>query len=83
MLLDKQIFKEGMKELALAFTLDLKAEQMDVWYKYCQDLRESEFKKKINNCIKFCRHKPYIADLLDIKERDTFEPANAGAYEYV
>lgn len=77
------VFKEGMKELMFAFNMDLKPEQIKVWYKYCKEFTDNEFEKKIINCIKFCRHKPYIADLLDIKEKDEFRPANAGAYEYV
>lgn len=82
-MLSQDVFKEGLEELILAFNMDLKPEQIKVWYKYCKKISDKDFQNKISNCIKFCRHKPYIADLLDIKERDTFEPANAGAYEYV
>ena len=80
-MLNQDVFKDGMKELMLAFNMDLQAEQIKIWYKYCKKYSDKDFKKKVTNCIKFCRHKPYIADLLDIKEKDEFSPANAGAYK--
>lgn len=81
-MLSQEVFKKGLEELLLAFNMELSAEQMKLWYKYCKELKDGEFKKKVKNCILYCRKKPYIADLLNPPQNDnSFEPANAGAYE--
>jgi hypothetical protein len=82
-MLDKKVFKEGMKELELAFNLNLTSPQLDVWYKYCETFKNNEFKKKVTNCIKFCKHKPYIADLLNLEGKNEFSLSNAAAYKIV
>ena len=39
----------------------------DIWYKYCKELTDSQWKEKIKNCIRFCRKIPTLADILDLK----------------
>lgn len=81
-MLNVDTFKSGMEELILAFGLDFKPETLKLWYKYCKDFTDMEFRKKVRNCIMYCRKKPYIADLINPPQSDNcFEPANAGAYE--
>jgi hypothetical protein len=82
-MLSQETFKTGLTELMTAFNMELTPEQSKVWYKHCKCLKDVDFTKKVVDCIMFCRHKPYIADLLNLKEKDNFQPANAGAYEVV
>lgn len=82
-MLNQANFKTGMKELILAFNLELGTDQIKIWYKYCKKLSDAEFRNKVKDCIATCRHKPYIADLLNPQQDYTYAPANAGAYEVI
>lgn len=70
-MLSENAFKEGMKELILAFNLDFSQEQMLIWYKCTKTLSDNQFKSKIRNCILTCRHKPYISDVMNAEDIQT------------
>lgn len=81
-MLNDEVFKKGMTELILAFNLELSKEAFNIWYEYCKGLTDKEFRKRVKNCIMYCRKKPFIADLLNPPQNEnSFQPANAGAYE--
>ncbi len=83
-MLNQDKFKIGLTELMTAFNMELSSEQIKLWYRYSKELTDAEFKKKVENCILTCKHKPYIADLINPQQDyNTFSPANAGAYEVV
>jgi len=86
----KEIFNKGIEEMIKAFIgFEMTKERANIWYKYSKDLTDSQWKGKIENCIRFCRRIPTLADILDFKgyyreEKDwsgvkTFEEDN---YEY-
>ena len=66
-MLSKEIFKKGLEELEIAFSgFIMTKRKADIWYKYSKDLTDSKWEKKIENCIKFCRKIPTLADILDL-----------------
>ena len=86
----RRIFEEGLVEIEIAFSnFEMIKKRADIWYKYSKDLTDSQWKEKIENCIRFCRKIPTLADILDLKgyyreEKDwsgikTFEEED---YEY-
>lgn len=66
-MLSQDVFKNGLKELMLAFNMELREEQIKIWYKYCKNIKDSEFEERIRQCILTCNHKPYIADLMNLE----------------
>lgn len=84
-MLSEKIFKDGLKKLSSAFPgFEIKSkDQFEVWYEFTKGLSDKQYMKKINTCIRTCRHIPYIADVLDLKDGDKFEPANAAAYQLI
>lgn len=70
-MLSEIAFKEGMRELILAFNLDFNEDQMKIWYRYTKSLSDYQFKLKVRNCILTCKHKPYISDLLNVERMHT------------
>jgi hypothetical protein len=58
-------------------------ERAALWYKYMKDMSNAEFQGRVQNCLMTCKRIPFLADVMGFKENDSFEPANAGAYEYV
>ena len=66
-MLNKKLFRNGLEELQNAFSrFELDEKKIEIWYKYSKDLTDSQWKKKIENCIKFCRKIPSLADILDL-----------------
>ena len=64
----KEIFNKGIEEMIKAFIgFEMTKERANIWYKYSKDLTDSQWKGKIENCIRFCRRIPTLADLLDFK----------------
>ena len=66
-MLNRKIFEAGIEEIETAFTGFIMTKQKaDIWYKYSNHLIDSQWKKKIESCIKFCRKIPTLADILDL-----------------
>ncbi|MBA7478842.1 hypothetical protein ES707_14270 [subsurface metagenome] len=64
----RRIFEEGLVEIEIAFSnFEMTKKRADIWYKYCKDLTDEDWKEKIKNCIKGCRKIPTLADILDWK----------------
>lgn len=85
-MLSKDSFNEGIQLLITEYGdrgFKMTKERAALWYKYMKDMSNAEFQKKIQNCLMNCKRVPFIADVLDLKGNESFEPANAGAYEYV
>lgn len=85
-MLDKESFNKGVEILLTEYGdrgFKMTKERAELWYKHMKNMSVPEFQKKIQNCLMTCKRVPFIADVLDLKESDSFEPANAGAYEYV
>lgn len=65
-MLSKEIFKKGLEEIEVAFSgFIMTKRKADIWYKYSQNIIDSEWLKKIANCIKGCSRIPTLADILD------------------
>lgn len=85
-MLDKEAFNIGVKKLVTEYSdkgFKMTKERASQWYGFMKDMSNSEFEKKVKNCLMTCRKNPTMADVLGLKESDSFGPANAGAYEYV
>lgn len=80
--MDKKIFFNYILKLTTAFDMKLSKEQIDVWYEYLGNLTEKELKQRIDKTIKICNKKPFVADVLGIKEEEV-NRANAGAYRLI
>jgi len=63
----KEIFKNGIKELLIAFPkMEVNKKRMDVWYKYSRHLTDDKWQEKIKNCVSNCfKYEPMLADILD------------------
>jgi len=67
-MLNKKLFKEALEEIEIIFDgFRLTENKIKIWYKYSKDLTDSQWKGKIENCIRFCRRIPTLADILDFK----------------
>ena len=63
----RKMFEEGLEEIEIAFkNFEMTKRRADIWYKYCKDLTNDNWNKKIKNCIRFCRKIPTLADILDL-----------------
>lgn len=66
-MLSKRLFKEALEEIKEVFDgFNLTESKIKIWYKYSKYLTDSQWKKKIENCIKYCRKIPTLADILDL-----------------
>lgn len=84
--LSKDVFNSEIERLNIEYRdrgFKMTKERATQWYSFMKNMSNSDFKKKVDACLMTCRRVPTMADVLGLKESDTFEPANAGAYEYV
>lgn len=66
-MLSKKLFRNGLEELQNAFSrFELDENKIKIWYKYSKYLTDSQWKEKIEKCIRFCRKIPTLADVLDL-----------------
>lgn len=85
-MLDREVFNTGVNKLLTEYNdkgFKMTRDRASQWYAFMEDMSNAEFQKKIDTCLMTCRRVPSMADVLGFKENDNFEPANAGAYEYV
>ena len=85
-MLDKEVFNAGVKRLVTEYSdkgFKMTKERASQWYGFMKDMSNSEFEKRVKNCLMTCKKNPTMADVLGLKENGIFEPANAGAYEVV
>ena len=67
-MLNKKIFKEGMRELEVVFDrFSITEGKIRIWYRFFKDLGNDEWKEKLRNCIWCCHEIPTIAHVLDEK----------------
>lgn len=70
-MLNQRIFKDGLKKLVNEYGskgFEVTKERAAQWYEYMKHLSDNQFNAKIDNCIKMCKHVPYMSDVLDIKQ---------------
>ncbi|ERI92132.1 hypothetical protein HMPREF1982_02673 [Clostridiales bacterium oral taxon 876 str. F0540] len=70
-MLSKNVFIDGIERLVLEYKdkgFDMTKEKAEQWYSFMKNMSESEFNRKIDNCLMTCRRSPTMADVLDIKD---------------
>lgn len=84
-MLSRDTFNAGIEKLNTEYRdrgFTMTKEKALQWYDFMKDMSNSEFKKKVKNCLMTCKRVPFMADILNPPQNDnSFEPANAGAYE--
>lgn len=85
-MLSKECFNNGVDKLLTEYSdrgFKMTKQRSLQWYNYMKDISDSEFKKKVDKCLMTCRHVPFMADVMDLKEKDEFSLSNAAAYKIV
>lgn len=85
-MLSKESFNNGIEKLVTEYDdrgFKMTKPRATQWYNYMNCMSDTDFEKKIDKCLMTCKHVPFMADVMDFKEKDEFSPANAGAYEIV
>ena len=68
--MNRKTFEEGLHKIEISFTgFEMTKEKADLWFSLT-DLTDSEWLKKVDNCIKYCyKRVPVLADILDLKNQ--------------
>jgi hypothetical protein len=85
-MLDKKVFNAGVDKLLIEYGdkgFKMTKERAEMWYDRMKNMSDAEFKKKIERCLMTCNKVPFLADVADFKQIDTYTRANDGAYDYV